>query len=152
MTKSEIAVDYFNNNFNCSQSVLVAFAPELGLSVNDSLKVACAFGGGMGKQQLTCGAVTGALMALGLKFGKALDDSEEKKKETYALTRRFCEEFKERFGSLNCLELLENLDMNDSADNARIHELGLHESHCSKYVSEAVAILETLGKETENLC
>jgi C_GCAxxG_C_C family probable redox protein len=98
----------------------------------------------MGKQQLTCGAVTGALMALGLKYGKAQDDSDEKKKVTYALTRRFCEEFKERFGSLNCRELLQNLDMNDPADNALIDDLGLHESHCTRFVKEAVELTELL--------
>jgi C_GCAxxG_C_C family probable redox protein len=67
MDRSEKALEYFDNKFNCAQSVLIAFAAELGLSDNDSLKVACAFGGGIGRQQLTCGAVTGAAMALGLR-------------------------------------------------------------------------------------
>jgi C_GCAxxG_C_C family probable redox protein len=150
MTKSEIAVDYFNNSFNCSQSVLVAFAPELGISINDSLKVACAFGGGMGKQQLTCGAVTGALMALGLKYGKAMEDNEGKKQDTYVLTRQFCEKFKEQFGALNCRELLQNLDMNDPADNALIHDLGLHDSHCTRFVKEAVELVDLISAEYEN--
>ena len=144
MSKSLKAVGYFNNGVNCSQSVLAAFSPELGISEDDSLRIACAFGGGIGKQQLICGAVTGALMALGLKYGKALNDSEEKKKETYALSRSFCEQFKERFGSLNCLELLQNLDMNDPADSARIHELGLHDSHCTNYVKHSSNLLEVL--------
>ncbi|HPT31952.1 MAG TPA: C-GCAxxG-C-C family protein [Prolixibacteraceae bacterium] len=147
MTKPEIAGNYFDNNFNCSQSVLAAFAPDLGISLNDSLKVSCAFGGGMGKQQLTCGAVTGALMVLGLKFGKALDDNDEKKQETYALTRKFCDAFKDKFGSMNCLELLQNLDMNDPADNALIHDLGLHESHCTRFVKEAVELVELISTE-----
>ena len=66
MTKSETALDYFRNKFNCSQAVFAAFGPAYGLSEDSCLKIGCAFGGGMGKQQLTCGAVTGALMALGL--------------------------------------------------------------------------------------
>jgi len=149
MKKSEKAVAYFNNSFNCSQSVLAAFAPELGISADDSLRVACAFGGGMARQQLTCGAVTGALMALGLKYGKALNDSDEKKAETYALTRRFCDEFSSRFGTLNCRELLLGYDMNNPEENMKIKELGLFDTHCSRFVKEAVEIIEKLSTKDE---
>ena len=79
MKKSEKAVEYFRNKFNCSQSVFTVFSPDYSFSENDSLKVSCAFGGGMGRQQLTCGAVTGALMAIGLKYGKGINDAEEMK-------------------------------------------------------------------------
>ena len=147
MKKSEKAVAYFNNSFNCSQSVLAAFAPELGISEDNSLRVACAFGGGIGRKQLTCGAVTGALMALGLKYGKALNDSEGKKTQTYALTHTFCDEFTSRFGTLNCRELLLGLDMNNPEDNSKIRELGLHDSHCARFVKEAVDIIEKLSVE-----
>lgn len=51
MKKSDKAIEYFRNNFNCSQSVLTVFAAEYGLSENDCLKIACAFGGGMGRMQ-----------------------------------------------------------------------------------------------------
>jgi C_GCAxxG_C_C family probable redox protein len=149
MNRSEKAIRYFNNSFNCSQSVLAAFAPELGISEDNSLRIACAFGGGMGRQQLTCGAVTGALMALGMKFGKALNDSEEKKKDTYVLTRRFCDEFISRFGALNCRELLLGYDMNKPEENMKIKELGLFDSHCTRFVKEAVEIIEKLSLENE---
>ena len=79
MDHSEKALNLFDNKFNCAQSVLTAFAEELGLTEDESLRVACAFGGGMGRQQLTCGAVTGAAMALGLKFGKGKNDERWKK-------------------------------------------------------------------------
>ena len=82
MKRSEKALSYFNNSFNCAQSVITSFSPELGLSEDDCLKVSCAFGAGMGKQQHTCGAVSGALMVLGLKFGKALNDNEQKKERS----------------------------------------------------------------------
>ena len=144
MTKSEKAAACFNDGFNCAQAVFSVFAPDYGISENESLKIACAFGGGMGRQQLTCGAVTGALMSLGLKYGKALTDSEEKKQHTYALTREFCLEFQEKFGSLNCRELLMGLDMNNPEENQKIKDLNLSESHCSEYVKEAVHITEKL--------
>ncbi len=148
MKRTEKASHYFRNGYNCSQSVLVAFAPGLGISEDVSLKVACAFGGGMGRQQRTCGAVTGALMALGLQYGKGLRDEESKKQNTYTLARAFCREFEQRHGSLNCRQLLLNLDMNNPEENRKISELGLSETRCRVFVENAVEILETLLLET----
>ncbi len=144
MEKSEKALAYFSNHFNCSQSVFTVFGEELGMSENDCLKVACAFGGGMGRQQHTCGAVTGALMVLGMKFGKALNDDEAKKKETYTKTVEFFKEFEKRNGSTTCKALLQNLDMNNEADLKKINELNLFEINCEKYVADAVEIAEKL--------
>jgi len=149
MNRSEKALLYFNNSFNCSQSVLTAFAPDLGISEDESLKIACAFGAGMGRMQHTCGAVTGALMAIGLQHGKALNDDESKKQHTYALTREFCEAFVRKHGSLNCRELLLGLDMSDPDDNLKIKELGLHDTHCSRFVKDAVDIVEKISVENE---
>jgi C_GCAxxG_C_C family probable redox protein len=144
MGKPEKAVDYFRNKFNCSQSVFTVFGTEQGMSEDDSLKVSCAFGGGMGRQQHTCGAVTGALMALGLKYGKALNDPEEKKQQTYALTREFFQKFTELNGSVNCKVLLEGLDMNDPDDHKTLMDRKLFDLKCEKYVADAVRIVETI--------
>ncbi|MBK9389710.1 MAG: C_GCAxxG_C_C family protein [Bacteroidetes bacterium] len=144
MGKPEKAVDYFRNKFNCSQSVFTVFGTEQGMSEDDSLKVSCAFGGGMGRQQHTCGAVTGALMALGLKYGKALNDPEEKKQQTYALTREFFQKFTELNGSVNCKVLLDGLDMNDPDDHKTIMDRKLFDIKCEKYVADAVTITEKL--------
>lgn len=146
MKKSEKALDYFRSKFNCSQSVLTVFSLEYGLSENDSLKVACAFGGGMGRLQHTCGAVTGALMVIGLEYGKGLNDPEEKKQLTYSKTREFFEEFNKLHGSTNCRDLLDGLDMTDPADHQKIIDLKLFDIRCEKYVADAVNIAEKLLK------
>jgi C_GCAxxG_C_C family probable redox protein len=143
MKRSENAVDYFRNRFNCSQAVFTVFGKDHGLSEDDCLKVSCAFGGGMGRQQLTCGAVTGALMALGMKYGKALNDLEEKKQKTYAMTREFFQRFTDLNGSVNCKVLLDGLDMNDPDDHKKIMEGKLFDNKCEKYVADAVEIVET---------
>ncbi|HRV88049.1 MAG TPA: C-GCAxxG-C-C family protein [Prolixibacteraceae bacterium] len=139
--KQEKALHWFDHGFNCAQSVFAAFAPACGVSVDDALRVATPFGGGIGKQQLVCGAVTGALMALGTRFGKASEDDDERKQHTYALTREFCAEFIRRHGSLQCRELLLGLDMNDPIQNARIKKLGLTESHCNRFVTDAAGMV-----------
>lgn len=144
MKKEEKALNYFRNKFNCSQSVLTVFCEEFGLSEDDCLKVSCAFGGGMGRHQLTCGAVTGALMVLGLKYGKKLNDSDIKKLETYSKTREFFSEFEKIHGSTSCRELLNGYDMNDPEDHRKITEQRLFDINCEKYVADSVRIVEKL--------
>lgn len=150
MKRSEKAKTRFNDGFNCSQSVFAAFAPGLGISEDDSLRIATAFGGGMGRQQLVCGAVTGALMVLGAAYGKALHDPEARKQKTYLLTQQFCEAFIQKHGSLNCRDLLMGLNMRDPEENLKIKELGLSETHCLRYVEDAVVITEDLMRWQEN--
>lgn len=144
MEKREEALDYFRNRFNCSQAVFTVYGKSYGLSEDCCLKISCAFGGGMGRQQHICGAVTGAIMALGLKYGKALNDPEENKQQTYAQTREFFKRFTELNGSVNCKVLLEGLDMNDPDDHQKILERKLFDIKCEKYVSDAVGIVETI--------
>ena len=147
MNKTEKAVEYHQAKFNSSQSVFTVFGTESGLSEDECLKVSCAFGGGMGRCQLVCGAVTGALMALGLKYGKGIGDSEEKKMLTYAKTREFFAKFTELNGSLNCRELLNGLDLNDPVDCAEIRKQDLFNTLCEKkFITDAVSIVEDLLK------
>ena len=147
--RADRALNYFDNSFNCAQSVLASFAGELGLSEDESLRVACAFGGGMGRQQYTCGAVTGAAMALGLKFGKGLHDEEEKKKFTYEKTVQLFEEFERIHGSTTCRHLLENLDMRNEKEHAIIVERNLFNSSCRTYVADAVKIAEKIINDSK---
>jgi C_GCAxxG_C_C family probable redox protein len=147
MKKKDKAIEYFRNKFNCSQAVFTVFGTDEGLPEDSCLKIGCGFGGGMGRQQLTCGALTGAVLALGLKYGKALNDPEEKKTETYSRTRELFEEFKKLNGSTVCRELLKGFDMNDPDDHKRITDLRLFEILCEKYVADVVNITEKMMNE-----
>lgn len=149
MDRSEKALSCFDNKFNCSQSVLTAFAGESGLTEDESLRVACAFGGGIGKQQLTCGAVSGAAMALGLKFGKGKNDEEEKKQLTYNKTVELFDAFTKLNGSTNCRTLLNNLDMRKEDELSLINEQNLFHTNCRKYVVDAVKITEQIIKDSK---
>jgi C_GCAxxG_C_C family probable redox protein len=144
MKKQEHALEYFRNKFNCSQAVFTVFGTDYGLSEDNSLRISCAFGGGMGRQQHTCGAVTGALMAIGLKYGKAFNDHEDKKQETYSKTREFFNRFTELNGSVDCRVLLEGLDMNNPDDHKILMERKLFDLKCEKYVADAVKIVEKI--------
>jgi len=137
------ALTMFEGDFNCAQSVFSAFAAELGLDKQTALRVSTGFGGGMGKMQQTCGAVTGAFMVLGLKYGKAEDDDEERKTQTYNLVRRFAQSFEEEHNSIDCREILgRELKTQEEWDKANAE--GLFADTCKKCVGSAVTILEEL--------
>jgi C_GCAxxG_C_C family probable redox protein len=149
MTKSEKAIALFDQGFNCSQSVLTAFSEDYNISEDDCLKISCAFGGGMGRQQLTCGVVTGALMVLGLHFGRAKGDDISLKVTTYEKAVEFFEAFKGRNGATDCKELLLGLDMSNPADLKRIESLGLFKTSCYKYAKDAVDIAEKMIQQDQ---
>jgi C_GCAxxG_C_C family probable redox protein len=106
--------------------------------------MACAFGAGMGRQQYTCGAVTGALMVLGLHFGKGKMDDNAKKIHTYEKSVEFMKAFTEKHGSVNCLELLDGLHMAIPEESKEIDGRELYRVRCTRYVSDAVQITEKL--------
>jgi len=127
--------------------VLASFAQDYGLTEDQCLKIGCAFGGGMARQQMTCGAVTGALIVLGLQYGRAASDPSSKTVMVYDKTKEFFNDFKKRHGSINCRELLQGLDMNDPDDRKKIEELKLFQTICVMYVQDAVKLTERLIHE-----
>ena len=144
MTRKESATKYFADGYACSQAVFAAFGKEMGLTEDQCLKIGGAFGGGMARQQLTCGAVTGAMMVIGLLYGRGLGDDVAQKEITYKKANELFTEFKRRNGSLNCRELLQGLNMNDPEEMKKIQELNLFKSSCVRYIEDAVDIIEEM--------
>jgi C_GCAxxG_C_C family probable redox protein len=142
VTKIEHAAACFDEGFSCSQSVLSAYADDLGLHRPASLKIAEAFGGGMAIGE-TCGAVTGALMVIGLKHGREQADDAQSKDHTKELARRFVEEFRARHDTIVCKELLD-IDISTPEGLQRARDDGLFESLCPVFVHDAAEILEGL--------
>jgi len=99
----QTARDRFAQGFSCSQAVFSAYAPRFGIDAETAMKLASPFGGGVARQGGVCGAVTGALMALGLGRGSATVD---KKDETYRIAEDFVKRFQERHGTILCRELI----------------------------------------------
>jgi C_GCAxxG_C_C family probable redox protein len=138
----ETAVSRFADGFNCSQAVLSTYADDLGLDEETALRIAAGFGGGMGRMGETCGAVTGAMMVLGLKFGNT-SPSREAKDQMYARIREFAERFKTRNGSLACRDLL-GCDISTAEGHKAAAERGLFTTVCPKLVRDAAEILEEM--------
>jgi C_GCAxxG_C_C family probable redox protein len=144
MDKVKQSVSCFKEGFNCSQAVFSTFAVEMGMDRDTSLKVSQAFGGGMGGQMgETCGAVTGAFMVIGLKYGRTRVDEDEAKRKTYALVKEFTEKFKARNGTIACRELLA-CDISTPEGQRIAKNKGLFSTVCPKFVQDAVEILEEI--------
>jgi C_GCAxxG_C_C family probable redox protein len=141
------ASEYFAEGFNCAQSVLASHAQQFGLDSETALKVSAAFGAGMGRQGEVCGAVTGALMALGLKHGAISADDKEAKEKTYGLVHQFLDEFAQKNGSFLCRELL-GYRIDNPEERKKAQEAGVFSTVCPKLVREASEMLdEMLAKE-----
>ena len=147
--KTRHANERFKSGFNCSQSVLSAFAEDFGLSRDSCLRLASPFGSGIARMQETCGAVTGALMAIGLKYGKGENGTEYDKTIAYRQSQFLVNEFKKRNTTICCRQLLDGYDMNSPQEMAKIMELDLYNNYCLKYIQDAVEITETILSDKE---
>ena len=138
MSNVEDAVDLFLDKYVCSQAVFAAFSEDFGLSKEDALKIGACFGSGMRKGEV-CGACTGALMALGLKYG----DSKEKSDK---VCEKFLDEFKKENSSYICRDLL-NCDISTPEGVSYAVENNLFKELCPKMVESAAIILEKIINE-----
>ena len=102
----EMAVSLCKEGFNCSQSVVVAFADKYGFTREQALKMSASFGGGIGRMRETCGAACGLFLLAGLETGATEGADRDGKAANYALVQELAEEFKQRNGALRCADLL----------------------------------------------
>ncbi len=145
MNPKEQAQAFFEQHLNCAQSTLAPFAEQYGLDLDTALKLATPFGGGMGHNRQVCGAVSGALMSLGLARGISAYDR-EKKYACYDLAGKFLTRFEALHGALTCPGLL-GLDIGDPTDLAKAREADLFHTLCPKFVGDAAQIVAELLDE-----
>ena len=137
MTHKEKAVQYYQDGYLCSQSVLAAYAEEYGLTEELALKLGTCLGAGMRKGEV-CGACTGALMVLGL-----MHDDPKNRKTAYENTKQFLNDFRDVNGSYLCNDLLGcDVRTPEGVQYARDHHL--FTEFCPKMVASAVEILEKI--------
>jgi len=147
MNKQEEAVSRFKGPLNCSQSVFLTFAPLSGLDEKTALKLATPFGGGMAHLGEICGALSGAMMVIGLKTGMSKEQDVEAKDKTYSLCQELFSRFAKRNRSLKCRDLI-GYDFSIHGQFEKAKESMVFERICPKFVRDAVEILEELFKET----
>lgn len=143
MSEVEKAVSCFREGFMCSQAVLSAYAGQFGMDRETALKVSAAFGGGMGRLGEICGAVTGAFMVLGLKYGRTAVQDTKSHEKTNRLVREFVDKFKSVNGSIVCRELL-GCDLSTPDGLKTFVDKKLRDGICTKLVRNAAEIVEQL--------
>jgi len=142
-TRADRAVSHFKEGYSCSQAVLLSYAEDFGLSKDTALRLASGFGGGMGRTGHRCGAVTGAYMVLGLKYGATSAQDKEAKERAYRKVREFTGQFKARNKTVSCRELL-CCDISTPEGLEEARQKGLLMTVCHKLIQDAVEILEEM--------
>ena len=150
MNKGEQAVEYYNKNFNCSQGVFTVFAKEQGIDEELALKISTYFGGGARKGEL-CGAVAGALMALGLFYGHSDGKNQEEKSKAYSIAEEFMDRFIAAKGTVVCRELL-GYDLTKPEERAQILEKDLFHCICPEMIRCSATIVDEMIREKNTDC
>ena len=144
MSKAETAVTYFDT-YNCAQSTLAVYAADYDLEKDKALQVAVGFGGGIGCIQDVCGAVSAAVMVLGLASNFKEDDRRPKINEVYETVRRFIDDFTREKGTIKCRDLI-NCDLSSEEGQKYFKEHNLKDL-CRGYVRLCCELLDKYLKE-----
>ena len=141
--KVEKAIATFRSGYNCAQSVVLTFAKELAFDEDQASAISVGFGGGMGRMQEKCGAVTGAFMVLGMYNSKKNEDNLNRKMESYAMIQKFDAQFKSIHGATDCRTLL-NCDIRSEEGHHFAKENNLFEKVCEKCLTNSVRLVDEL--------
>ena len=139
---SEKAVNNFKTGYNCAQSVFLAFAEDFGIDKETALKLSSSFGGGMGRLREVCGTVSSMFAIAGLKKGYTSPNDDETKAKHYELIQSLADDFKSKFNTIICRELLELPEGKDSPIPSKRTEEYYQTRPCEAFVRYAAEIIE----------
>ncbi len=141
--KAEHAKGLFAEGFACSQAILAAFCENYGLDRETALKLSCGLGGGV-KSGDVCGAVSGAVLVVGLKYGQTSAADKDARRLCSLKTEEFLRAFKEKHGHISCRSLL-GCDITSPEGREQAMRDKLFTTRCVDFVADAAAILENAG-------
>ena len=142
MTIEEEIAKGFGDGFDCSTAVFSRLAPKVGFTEEEGKRLSACFGVGM-MQGTVCGAVSGAFMAIGAKYGNVKEGDMAQKGLCLSKRQEFIDAFVGEFGSLTCPGLL-GLDLRKEEDMKKAHERGVLTDVCPRYCRRAIEIVEEL--------
>lgn len=139
--RAQKAQDLFKQGYNCSQAVFASCADIYGIADEQlALRLSASFGGGMGRMRLVCGAASGMFMLAGLQNGSSTPHDNEGKMKNYAFVQQLAGEFKGKYGSLICAELLGLAPKPEEPKPAERTQQYYEKRPCSEMVAESVRI------------
>jgi C_GCAxxG_C_C family probable redox protein len=143
MTKPELASDYLKKGYNCAQAIIKTFAGDVGMNEEDAVKMASVLGGGIGRTGHICGAVSGAALVIGMKFGSTDNTAKHSRAKAYQKAKELLEKFAAQNKSILCNDLL-GYDISTDEGLKQARESGVMVQKCPIVVSSAVKILENI--------
>jgi C_GCAxxG_C_C family probable redox protein len=137
------AVAAFNGGFSCSQAICTTYFQAFGIDRVTARKVSCGFGAGVARSGNLCGAVSGAIMVIGLAYGMARAGDTDSKERTYHAVNDFLLEFRRRNGDIRCTPLI-GYDLSDPSQRERAAERKVVMTQCPRFVKDAAEILDEI--------
>jgi C_GCAxxG_C_C family probable redox protein len=141
-SKAKVALRKFEEGYHCTQSVTYAFADEVNIDKNVLMTISTGFGAGFGRKQEVCGAVSGAVIILGAKYGRKENEPIDKTEKTYSEVQKFIDEFTKEKGSIICSELLQGCNLLTEEGQKIFKEKNMLHEICFKCVELSCNILQ----------
>ena len=145
---ADMAIDHFSSGFNCAQSVLAVFCEKYGLDKDTALKMCSGLGCGVRFGEI-CGAVSGSVLVIGLKYGQDKPENKTAKDDCYAKTIEFINLFRTNNGAVVCRDIL-GFDLSIQEEYDQVLKKNLFNTTCVDMVRSAVTLLEALGYAAED--
>jgi len=143
-SKWRMAISKFTEGYNCAQSVLYALCEDLKIDKDMALKMATGFGGGMGGTGGICGAVTGGIMVLGLRYGMGEVKDKKAKELTYRMTGELIDRFTMKHGSVICKSLLGGCELSTKEGQRQYKDMNLKDIICKPCVQSVIEMVEEM--------
>lgn len=145
MNRKEKALKLYQTGYNCAQSIVGAFEDLLGKKTNTMIDISAGFGGGMGRLQQTCGAVSGAFMVMSSLYNHSEKSSKEQL--THDI-QHFARTFNQIHGNLNCKNLIE-YNLNDPEEHEKAKKNHVFEKKCTRFIETSVELVEDILKTSK---
>ncbi|WP_027339474.1 C-GCAxxG-C-C family protein [Halonatronum saccharophilum] len=143
MSRSEVGVNKFREGYNCAQSLIFSYSDKVNISKDLALRLANGFGGGMGRKQEVCGAVSGGILVLSLLYGRGESEDKEKQEEAYSKVRELIDKFEDKYGTINCKKLLDGCSLL-TPEGQEVFKSKQMIKRCYGYVDYTVKTLEEI--------
>ena len=143
MSKIEKTVQYFNDGFSCSQAILLTYGTRFGLDEKTAIRLGTGFSGGMARNAEVCGAVTGAIAVIGLKYGMTKLGEDSKKVETFDIVNNLIRRFRKKHVSILCRDLL-GCDISTEEGRKLAVDKNMFKTLCPEFVRTAAEALEDI--------
>ncbi len=137
----------FKKGYNCSQSIILAFADLLPVDESFAMKMASSFGGGMGRLREVCGSVSGMFMVTGFLYGYDGPETGQIKADHYARIQELAHRFEEAHGTIVCREMLGLSVRHDVPTPEKRTDEYYKKRPCAEIIGDAAEILDQYIQE-----